>query len=61
MNKELKIQIINFIIENEKEFQLTNATVNRFRSYIYLPDGNYLIGGMEVADFINRAIDLIKN
>ena len=35
MNKKLKQAIVNFIIENEKEFQLTNRTAEEFRPYIY--------------------------
>jgi len=61
MKKELKQAIINFIFENEKEFQLTNTTVDKFRNYIYTPKGDYLIGGEDVRDFIKKAIDLITN
>ena len=61
MTKELKQAIINYIFENEKEFQLTNSVKMKFRPYIYDADGNYLIGGEEVYDFIIEAIKLIKN
>lgn len=61
MRKELKKAIIDYIFENEKEFQLTNSVTNKFRAYIYDADGNYLIGGEEVYDFIIEAIKLIKN
>jgi len=55
MNKKLKQAIVNFIIENEKEFQLTNRTAKEFRPYIYDNKGEYLIGGEEVLNFIRDA------
>ena len=60
MHKELKKAIVNFIIENDKEFQITNATMENFRPYIYDSTGNYLIGGHEVANFIRDAIKLFQ-
>lgn len=59
MKKELKQAIINFIFENEKEFQLHNATKKEFKGYIYNSQGNYLIGGEDVANFIRDAIKLL--
>lgn len=59
MKKELKQAIINFILDNEKAFQLTNNTTHHFRHYIYTPSGDYLIGGEDVKAFINEAIELI--
>jgi len=59
MNIQLKKEIILFIIVNEKEFQITNFVVNKFRNYIYDDKGNYLIGGKEVTNFIYTSIDLI--
>lgn len=59
MKKELKQAIVNFILDNEKEFQLHNATTRNFREYIYTSKGEYLIGGDDVADFIKKAIDLL--
>lgn len=61
MHKELKKQILNFIFENDKEFNLTNATIAHFRLYIYDNDGNYLIGGEIVSKFIKNAIELVIN
>ena len=52
MNKELKRAIINFILDNEKEFQITNVTIEKFRNYIYDSSGSYLIGGEDVRYFI---------
>ena len=61
MNKDLKEVIILYIFGNLKEFNLNNAVVEKFRYYIYDPQGAYLIGGKEVAEFINNAIKLILN
>ena len=60
MKKELKKAIIDFIFEKEKEFQLHNATIEKFRPYIYDANGNYLIGGEDVANFISKAIKLLQ-
>lgn len=60
MKKELKKAIIDFIFEKEKEFQLHNATIEKFRLYIYDSNGNYLIGGEDVANFISMAIKLLQ-
>ncbi len=59
MKKELKQAIVKFIFNNEKEFQLTNATKEEFREYIYNAKGEYLIGGEEVYKFILNAIQLL--
>jgi hypothetical protein len=61
MKKELKQAIINFIFENEKDLQLTNYTTDKFRLYIYDAAGEYLIGGEDVKEFINKAIELITD
>ena len=59
MRTELKKAIIDFIFEKEKDFQIHNAVTQKFRPYIYDPDGNFLIGGDEVYEFIKDAIKLI--
>ena len=61
MNKQLKQGIINFIFENEKVFQLQSITIGNFKQYIYNSQGNYLIGGEEVAEFIGKAVKLLIN
>lgn len=61
MNKELKKVIINYIFDNEKQFNLTNATIEKFRPYIYDSTGNYLIGGADVSQFIEHSIKLFIN
>lgn len=53
MNNELKKAIVNYMIDNSKEFQLGNHTTAKFRAYIYDVNGNYLIGGKEVGEFIS--------
>lgn len=61
MNKELKRAIVNFILDNDKEFQIKNYVVGKFRPYIYDQDGDYLIGGEEVLNFIYNQIKLLRN
>ena len=61
MNKQLKKAIINFILENEKVFQLQSITIGNFKEYIYNSQGNYLIGGQDVAEFIGKAVKLLTN
>ena len=61
MNKELKKAIIAYIFENEKQFQITTNVTDKFRAYIYDSKGEYLIGGQQVYNFIEAAIDLIIN
>lgn len=60
MRKELKLDIINFMFENDKEFQLINTTNEKFRQYIYDNSGNYCIGGEEVHEFILSVDKLLK-
>jgi len=61
MNQELKDAIIKQVQENYDEFQLTNSLGGIFREYIYNRDGEYLIGGEQVAKFINDFIKLYEN
>ena len=60
MNKELKKAIVLWIFENDKEFQLHNATVEKFRPYIYDASGNFLIGGEVVSEFITNFLKIMK-
>lgn len=59
MQYSLMQHIFNFIIENRNEFQLHNATSQKFRAYIYDEAGEFLIGGKQVSDFISDAIVLM--
>ena len=56
---ELKKAIIDWLFANKNAWQRTNACRKYFRPYIYNADGNYLIGGEEVSDFITEADKLI--
>jgi hypothetical protein len=59
MRKELKQAIVNYIFDNEKNFQLYTATKTHFKEYIYDSKGEYLIGGNDVSTFIDNAIILL--
>lgn len=59
MHKELKKAIIEWLLENENRWQRFSSCKQEFRNYIYDDEGNYLIGGEEVSDFIDKADDLI--
>lgn len=56
---ELEKAIIDWLFNNENAWNRTNACTQYFRPYIYNADGNYLIGGEEVSDFIDAADKLI--
>ena len=59
MNKELKKAIINWLLENENQWQRTNSCRESFRNYIYDDNGNHLIGGEMASEFITKADKLI--
>ena len=59
MYKELKAEILKWLLEHEKEWQRVNACMKEFRPYIYNADGNYLIGGQIVSEFITEADKLL--
>lgn len=61
MNTQLKKAIVLWIFENDKEWQLHNATVEKFRLYIYDASGNFLIGGEVVSEFIVNFIKIMKS
>lgn len=58
-DKELKKQIILWLLEHENEYQRVNTCIDEFRNYIYSDNGNYLIGGENVANFIKNADKLL--
>ena len=60
MRLELKRKIIEWIFEHINEWQIVNSCVDAFREYIYDKNGEYLIGGKDVSDFIDDEITLIK-
>ena len=59
INLELKKAILNFICDEQTVFGINNHTIQAFKEYIYTSEGDYLIGGKEVAQFITDAIKLI--
>ena len=61
MKKELKKAIIAYIFDNLTDFQLTNNVTDKFRVYIYDTEGEYLIGGEDVINFIKDAIELLTD
>ena len=60
MQYSLMQAILNYLIDNRNEFNLHNATTKQFRPYIYDDQGEYLIGGEQVSQFISDAIKLIN-
>ena len=60
MNTELKKAIFNYMADNHKQFSLVNNTTDEFRAYIYNANGDYLIGGEDVGEFIRQVDKLLK-
>lgn len=62
MQYTLMQRIFEKALENKKrgEFQIVNATVAEFKPYIYDSEGEHLIGGEKVYQFILDTIDLIE-
>lgn len=54
-DKELKKVILLWLLEHENEWQRVNACMETYKEYIYDTNGNYLIGGEAVRDFIEEA------
>lgn len=59
MYKELKKEIIMWLLEHENEWNRVNVCHEAFKEYLYNSEGNYLIGGEDVSDFICAANDLL--
>lgn len=60
MNILLKKAIVDYVFENRDNFQLTNTTIEHFKEYIYDDKGDYLLGGADVANFVDEAIKLAR-
>lgn len=58
-DKELMRAILNWLLEHENEWQKVNTCVDEFRNYIYDENGNFLIGGEIVSNFIKNADKLL--
>lgn len=56
---EFKQRVVEWICKHANEFQLVNACVEEFRGYIYDSNGNFLLGGDGVLDFIKQACRLM--
>lgn len=59
MRIKLKKVIIEWLCDNINQWQLINSCVEHFRAYIYDNNGNFLIGGEDVYNFIVEAEKLI--
>ena len=59
IHKELKAEILKWLLEHENIFNRVNACIEEFKPYIYKADGNYLIGGQAVSEFITEADKLL--
>lgn len=59
VNLKLKQAILNWLIENPNQWCRVTACKEKFRAYIYDVHGEYLIGGDEVAKFIENADTLL--
>lgn len=57
---DLKKQIIAWYLDNLDEFQRSNACREEFKEYICDKNGNYLIGGQAVSDFIDHVERLFE-
>ena len=58
---ELKLEIVQWLIEHKKEHQLTIACHEHFRPYIYDAEGNYLIGGKNISNFISNMEKVLES
>ena len=59
MRMELKKAIIKWMLDNENRFQRINECMKEFKNYIYDSNGNYIIGGQEVSDFVIKCDKLL--
>lgn len=59
MYKELKAEILKWLLDHENEWQRVNTCREVFRQYIYNADGNHIIGGKIVSEFIIEADKLL--
>ena len=59
MYKELKAEILKWLLKHENEWQRVNACREAFRQYIFNVEGNYIIGGQTVSEFITEADKLL--
>lgn len=60
MQYSLMKNIFNHVIEHRNNFQIINNATAHFKAYIYDDQGNYLIGGEQVAEFIKDSVELMR-
>lgn len=61
MQYSLMQSICNYIFEHRQEFNLTNATTDHFKAYIFDNEGEWLEhGGKQVSSFIVKQIKLVQ-
>lgn len=61
IHPELKRDIIDYILENINTFNLNNLVTENFREYIYDSNGDYLINGKNISDFISVMCDVLTS
>lgn len=59
IHPELKKAIVNYILENINTFNLNNIVRENFREYVYDMNGDYLINGKNISDFISVMCDVL--
>lgn len=59
INLELKKAIFDYLFEHKDTRNRLNFVREHFREYIYNSEGNYLIWGEEISDFITELDKLI--
>ena len=55
IHKDLKKAIINWLLDHENEWQRIIACHNAFEQYIFDSNGEFIIGGKDVSEFISKA------
>ena len=53
IHPELRRAIVNWLFDNENVFCRSNACSKNFKQYIYDDNGNYIIGGKDIQDYIS--------
>ena len=56
---DLKLEIVNWLLEHKNEHNRENACREHFRPYIYNNEGNHLIGGENISNFISVMDDVL--
>ena len=59
MNKQLKNEIVRWLLDNENRWRRADACIEEFSYYIFNANRNYLIGGDVIESFIRKADNLL--